>query len=594
MRNVYIGANFRTCLFTSSYLAVLSLAACSQGRLLPHDPNSSFEEETSRAPSDERALSRESTAHYNFLLGQLALDNEKFDEALKYFRLAAEGEKGAAPTLRKSIAQIYVRMGKLDDALKEVETASKQSPNDLELLELKGGILAAKHDLSESIRTYEKIVEIQGSRATDESFIMIASLQAQKEDLNGARETLKRLLAKNPKSFLGHYYLGRIFEASKEPQQAEASYLRALKISPDAESVKLDLARVYGVQKRFAEGIALCESVIKENPRNAQAENLLGQLLVGNNNLDKAVQAFEAAGKLEDDPSQMRLRIALIKIQRRDLEGAITDLNFVTAEHPENSLARYYLASALFSSGKVTESLREIEKFRVGEEFYEESQVLGVLALQQAKRYPEALGRLNEILKRKPRDAKLLTLQLALEREAQDLAAAEITARLLCDVEPKNENHRFILGTILDELGKHDEAIEAMKEAIEINPRNANALNFLGYSYAERGGNLTEAENLIQRALAEEKDNGYFIDSLGWVLYRQNRFKDAERELARAVSLTGGDSVILEHYAMALLKVGKKDEAREVIHRALEHAGESDDKEVAERLKKLLPQTEKK
>ena len=578
----------------SAAVLLIGASGCTQRRIGTLQTESSFEEETMRSPLEERALGRESTAHYNFLLGQLALDGERFDEALRYFRQATELEKGSAPTLRKSIAQIYVRMGKLDEALKEVETANKQSPDDLELLELKGGILAAKHDLTEAIRTYERIVQVQGPKASDETFIMIASLQAQKEDLNGARETLKRLLGKNPRSFLGHYYLGRIFEASKEPTQAEASYLRALKISPDAESVKLDLARVYGVQKRFAEGIALCEAVIKENPRNAQAENLLGQLLVGNNNLDKAVEAFEAAGKLEDDPSQMRLRIALIKIQRHDLEGAISDLNFVTAEHPENSLARYYLASALFGSGKVTESLREVEKFKVGEDFYEESRVLAVLALQQAKRFPEALARLDELTKKKPKDAKLLTLRLAIEREAQDLAAAEITARALCEAEPKNENHFFLLGTILDELGKKEEAMDAMRQAIEINPRNANALNFLGYSYAEHGGSLSEAENLVQRALAEEKDNGYFVDSLGWILYREGKFKDAERELARAVSLTGGDAVILEHYALVLLKLGKKDEAREVLKRALDHSGESDDKEVGERLKKLLSSIERK
>ena len=557
-------------------------------------PQSAFEEEVSRRSANESTITKQSAAHYNFLRGQLALDNEKYDDALKYFRDAAELEKGAAPTLRKSIAQIYVRMGKLDDALSEVETASKQSPDDLELLELRGGILAAKHDLTEAIQVYEKILQLQGTRASDESFIMIASLQAQKEDLAAARETLKRLLAKNPRSFLGHYYLGRIFEASKQPQEAEASYLRALKISPDAESVKLDLARVYGVQKRFAEGIALCEDVIRVNPRNAQAENLLGQLQVGNNNLDKAVEAFEAAGKLEDDPSQMRLRIALIKIQRRDLEGAISDLTFVLAEHPENALARYYLASALFGSGKVTESLKEIEKFKAGEEFYEESRVLGVLALQQAKRYPEALKLVDQLQQQKPKDPKILSIRLSVEREAEDLAAAEQTARALCDAEPRSDVHQFILATILDELGKKEEALSVMKHALELNPRNPNVLNYLGYSYAEQGGNLQEAEMLIQRALAEEKDNGYFVDSLGWVFYRQGKYKDAERELSRAVQLAGTDAVILEHYALVLVKLGKKDEASQIVKRALAHAGESDDKEVGERLKKLLVTLERK
>ncbi len=584
-------------IFTAVPLCAVLLSSCvaRKPEVTPVlGPRSPIEEEEGRTAAPDRSVSRQSEAHFAFLLGQIALDGERFDDALKHFREAARIEKGPAPTLRKSIAQIYVRLGKLDDALKEVDRASKQSPDDLELLELRAGILAAQHDLSEAIRTYQRIATLQGAKAPDELFIMVASLEAQQDDLGAAKETLKKLLIKNPRSFLGHYYLGRILEAGKEHTEAEASYLRALKLSPDAESVKLDLARVYGVQKRFAEGIALCEEVIKENPRNAQAENLLGQLLVGNNNLDKAVEAFEAAGRLEEDPSQMRLRIALIKIQRRDLEGAIGDLNFVLAEHPENSLARYYLASALFGSGKVTESLKEIEKFEKGQEFYEESRVLGSLALQQAKRYQESLAMVEELLKEKPNDAKYLSLRLSIEREAEDLAAAEVTARKLCENEPKNDIHQFLLATILDGLGKKNEAIASMKAAIELNPRNANALNYLGYTYAEQGQNLQEAETLIQRALAEEKDNGYFLDSLGWVYFRQGKFKDAERELARAVGITGSDAVILEHYAVVLQKLGKREEALDVVQRGLLHAGESDDKEVGERLKKLASQLEKK
>jgi len=87
--------------------------------------------------------------------------------------------------------------------------------------------------------------------------------------------------------------------------------------------------------------------------------------------------------------------------------------------------------------------------------------------------------------------------------------------------------------------------------------------------YAERGQNLTEAVQLIKRALDLDPENGYFIDSLGWAYYQQGRYADALEELQRAVSLAKEDPVILDHLADAYIKTGRTDDAITVWERAL-------------------------
>ena len=74
--------------------------------------------------------------------------------------------------------------------------------------------------------------------------------------------------------------------------------------------------------------------------------------------------------------------------------------------------------------------------------------------------------------------------------------------------------------------------------------------------YAERGQNLAEAVDLINKALALEPDNGYFIDSLGWAYYQQGKYPDALRELKRAVDKAKEDPVIFEHLGDAYIKNG--------------------------------------
>jgi Flp pilus assembly protein TadD len=100
-----------------------------------------------------------------------------------------------------------------------------------------------------------------------------------------------------------------------------------------------------------------------------------------------------------------------------------------------------------------------------------------------------------------------------------------------------------------------------LRKVLELNPDNSAALNFLGYTYAERGENLDEAESLIKRALVLHPEDGFFIDSLGWVYYQRGDYHAAVVELERAAGLAGNDPVVSEHLGDAYLKVGRTEDA---------------------------------
>src|ERR1700752_157959 len=115
-----------------------------------------------------------------------------------------------------------------------------------------------------------------------------------------------------------------------------------------------------------------------------------------------------------------------------------------------------------------------------------------------------------------------------------------------------------------------------MKRAIALNPHNAAALNYLGYTYAEMGEHLDEAEQLIRRALAIEPDDGFFVDSLGWVYYQRGDYEKAVEQLERAIDLAGEDPTVTEHLGDAYEKSGKTLDAIRVYQEALGKAKETD------------------
>jgi Flp pilus assembly protein TadD len=86
-------------------------------------------------------------------------------------------------------------------------------------------------------------------------------------------------------------------------------------------------------------------------------------------------------------------------------------------------------------------------------------------------------------------------------------------------------------------------------------------LNYLGYSWVDRGENLDKALDMIKKAVDLRPNDGYIVDSLGWAYFKLGRFDDAVEQLERAVELKPEDSVINDHLGDALWKVGRKREA---------------------------------
>jgi Flp pilus assembly protein TadD len=121
----------------------------------------------------------------------------------------------------------------------------------------------------------------------------------------------------------------------------------------------------------------------------------------------------------------------------------------------------------------------------------------------------------------------------------------------------------------LSELDRWPEAEADFRAALKLNPGQPQVLNYLGYSYVDRGENLDEALQMIQRAVMAAPDQGYIVDSLAWALYRLNRVKEAVVPMERASLLEPVDPIVTDHLGDVYWAVGRKMEARFQWRRAL-------------------------
>jgi tetratricopeptide (TPR) repeat protein len=146
---------------------------------------------------------------------------------------------------------------------------------------------------------------------------------------------------------------------------------------------------------------------------------------------------------------------------------------------------------------------------------------------------------------------------------------AETTLKEGLAAAPKSIDLRYRLGMLYDRTGRPDEGIREMEEILKQDPDNPEALNFIGYSWADRGVNLDEAEAMIKKALSLKPGDGFITDSLGWVYYRKNRNDEAIKYLKEAASILPEDAAIADHLGDAYAKAGKPRDAMEQYQKAL-------------------------
>ena len=155
-------------------------------------------------------------------------------------------------------------------------------------------------------------------------------------------------------------------------------------------------------------------------------------------------------------------------------------------------------------------------------------------------------------------------------RRVNDLPAAKKVLQEGLEVDPDQAELYFRLGVILEKMGQKRESIQVLKTAIKKDPFHVMALNYLGYTYADRGIHLDEAEDLIKRALKFRPNDGYIIDSLGWVYFKKKRYDEALVEMEKAWKLAPNDPVVGEHLGEVYLKKGLWDKAIKILRRVLE------------------------
>lgn len=314
---------------------------------------------------------------------------------------------------------------------------------------------------------------------------------------------------------------GAFLERQGQRQEAKAIYDAALLGDPQNQLAKDALSRLQARKpgpplatiRQTAASLMMASAMAASNQRQSQASLVFVQLAL---RLDpKRDEAILMAGELLG--------------ANRDHDSARSMFAKVSEKSPQYVQARSRMAWSLNQSGDTNAAI--------------------ALARETVAKNPSNIIALSTL-------ADILRVNSLFEE------SIIVVNQLIANKPEPSWGDYFSRGVSLDRVGRWTEAEKDLKKAFEMNPNEPDVLNYLGYSWIERGENLEQAVELVKRAVAARPDSGAITDSLGWGYYKLGNFQLAVELLERAAQLDASDPDLNNHLGDAYWQVGRKIEAQ--------------------------------
>jgi tetratricopeptide (TPR) repeat protein len=523
---------------------------------------------------------------YDILVAQQHASEGRPAEALAAWERAVAKDDNSA-YLHRVLADALARSSRLDEALVHARRAYELEPQDADGRHLLVQLLRIRRDIP-AIEAL--LLDENGAPKDVDAAFALHEIYIEADRGEDALVMAEWLLRHEDDPLRAHIARANAFQRLKRPLEAEKALREAIALRPDDLRLYGALARSMRERGDRDGEIALYREILDKQPDDQGTLLALAEAQMADDDLEGAIRTLEKVEERHPGDPRVSLRLAFLYYEARQFERAAERFRQALNANPEEHEIAFFLGVAERRLGREDEALMAFASIPPDHEHYTEAQTQIASIHERRGRFEEARRAVDAALaveRTRPLELYAATLQA----KSGDLEGAVGYVEGLISDDPDNDELHYNLGIIYGEAKEPERAIAAMRKALELNPDNASALNYIGYSWAERGENLDEAERMIVRAIELRPEDGYIVDSLGWVYYMRAKplvqsgkpeaakgfLERALSELEKADELTGGDPVISEHLGDIYLLRGERKRALELFEEALQQGPRNDE-----------------
>lgn len=515
-----------------------------------------------------------------FLLAQFYSQQQEGEKAILEYKKAIKAD----PTslfLHLRLAQELLQQGEVAKVREVCERAVLIHPSSLEANLMLAGVYMVYKEHSRALAIYERLS--RENPKSREVLLHYGSVLMERGKPKEAKKIFEKILSlkdfnkeEKIKSSTVLYHLARADLKMGNMEGASLFLEKAIKEKPSFLRASLLLSQLYLIQGKKEKFLKTLEASYEERS-NSMVANRLFSYYVGESQWEKSIPYAETMVGEDPENLDMRLRLAHIYQKANWLGKAKEIFHGIHKESPEDQEVLYYLGNLYVQEEDYTKALDFFLKVKPSYEHYEE------VVLRAADSY-RAMGSLDKarslIEKAMKKNTVFNYLHIALARiyeEEKNIAKAVAVLERHRARVYSNEPSLYFLGFLYGELGEVELSLEVMEEILKRNPKNADALNYIGYTLLEIEDDYEEAGRRLKLAMELKPEDAYIMDSYAWFLFKKGEVKGALKLLLKAIVLKPQEGVIMEHLADVYLQLGKEDRALESYRKSLSHLPKTTD-----------------
>jgi tetratricopeptide (TPR) repeat protein len=437
----------------------------------------------------------------------------------------------------EQLTQLLMDEGKSAEAVTLLEGITAHSPSPV-LLDLLGDAYTQAHELAKAEEAYRKAMELDPSELSHQRGLGQTLLAEEK--YSEALTVYQKISDLMPDDSDVYLRMAQIYRELHQLDKAEDSVLKARQYAPGSPEVMYNEAMLYQAQGRYEDAIRVLSDAVTgikaQSPTQPSRRRSLailyqqlGQLYRDTQNYQAAIFTYGELGHLgEEEDRRARMMIMDTYRAAKDLPKALQAGKDALAKYPADPAIRTSQALLLGENGQTDEAVKMLRAQLPRDGGDRETYLNIAQVYERGRRYKEAeeAAHAAEVLPGQPRE---------------------------------NEMVWFLLGAIYERQKFFDKAEEQFKKVLAVDPKNAPVLNYYGYMLGDLGIRLDEAEALLQRALVEEPHNGAYLDSLGWIYFKEGKYAASETALRKAAQRESHDATIHSHLGDLYAKTGRSE-----------------------------------
>jgi tetratricopeptide (TPR) repeat protein len=531
---------------------------------------------------------KDDSAYYQ--LGETYLKLKKGAEAFGAFSRAVSANSANLKAQLK-LGQIYLLAKKTEEARKKTELLLKSAKDDTDALSLLAGVQVQEKDIDSAIGTLKKITALDPN--SFKTYLSLGRLFLMKKNLVRSKEAYQKAISLDPKSRIPYVELANVYSVERKWEKAEAELQRLVSISETKYRDLPLLARFYEHTRKWEKAEKTYREAVDLAPSNAVSPLMnLGAYYARQKDYKQALEAFEKAGSIQKDNLDIRMAIAQLdfdfrkvdeaqevvdgilqkdkghvaanflkgrlSLVKRDFVGALDRFDLVGREWPQNAGVHYFKGLAFLGQGKGQLAMKEMVRAVELNPRFTDARVILAEGYLREREKNLAREQIDAILKLSPDQVKALMLKGRLEVLEGNTKAAETVFQQVTRVKSDYAPAYVRLGLLYQLTKRDDAARKSLNKALEINPRQMDALTLLVGTYLRK----KEYDGALHLCKVQQGKIGDFtrgqgeIESLRGKIYLARG--DTERAEAHFKKAVETDPNLLGSYvSLARIYLGK-------------------------------------